>query len=168
MKPREAHIDREELARTINYDPETGVFTWLIDRKNQVRAGSPAGKINTAGHRQIRFLGRQYLAHRLAWFLVHGIWPSGEVDHINLVKDDNRLINLRDVTRSQNQFNRIVRADSRSGLKGVHCRKPGQYRVAIRANGKRIRLGTFSTVEEAAAAYGEASQLHHGAFGRRS
>lgn len=166
MKDREKAITQEFLRANLSYDPETGIFTWLSSRSN-VRAGAKAGRVNQWGHRTIRLLGKYYLAHRLAWFLIYGKWPIEDIDHINMVPDDNRISNLREATKSQNHYNRKVRADSRTGVKGV-CLIPktGRYEVRIRAEGKKIRIGNFKTLEEAQAAYAAASQRHHGEYGR--
>lgn len=107
------------------------------------------------------------MAHRLAWVHVHGSWPAGDIDHINGDKLDNRIANLRDVTRSVNKENmRSARGDNKVGLLGVHVRRQNTtrpYVASIRVSGKLIHLGAHNTPEAAHAAYLEAKRrLHSG------
>jgi hypothetical protein len=106
----------------LHYDPETGIFTWKPrgpgDKSWNTRyAGEVAGFIKDDGYRQINIDGKLYRAARLAWFITHGEWPQNEIDHINRVRDDNRLVNLRDVTPTENSNNKY----NNNGLpEGVH------------------------------------------------
>jgi hypothetical protein len=127
------------------------------------RAGDVAGTVNNNGYRLIRVGDGRYRAHRLAWLYTHGAWPTGEIDHINGIRDDNRLANLRDVTVSVNQQNRKRAASNGStGLLGVSTAK-ARYRAAIALNGRTTYLGSFDTAEEAHAAYVTAKrELHEG------
>lgn len=100
----------EKLREILRYNPETGGLTWAVDRGsnfNKMKAGSIAGSVKSHGYVAIKINGQLYKAHRLAWYLGTGVWPDPalEVDHINQVKGDNRLCNLRLVTRSENQKN---------------------------------------------------------------
>lgn len=147
---------------TIRYEPETGLFFWAIPRPG-CRQGDPVGSLNQRGYVVIK-LGRKALrAHRLAWFLTHGDWPAGEVDHINGNPADNRLCNLRVVDRAGNSQNRRrAHSDSTHGFLGAawnrqHCR----WQAKIMANGKRHHLGYFDTAEAAHAAHMEAKQRLH-------
>lgn len=93
--------------------------------------------------------------------LVHGSWPRGQVDHINGIKDDNRLCNLRDVSINiNNQNKRLPFANSHTGVLGVGMLN-GKYRARIRVNGKRKHLGDFETIEDASNAYVNAKRLLH-------
>lgn len=146
------------------YDPETGVFTWLVAKSNSVKPGSVAGSINSSGHRQIRWEGRQLPAHRLAWRFVNGRWPAKQIDHINGIRDDNRIDNLREATQSQNCANRRV---MRNGLKGACWFGPLQaWKASICKDGRKIHLGYHASEEEAHQAYIRAAQSIHGAFAR--
>jgi hypothetical protein len=101
--------------------------------------------------------------------MVHGEWPKIDVDHINCIKDDNRISNLRLATRHQNLANTRVRKTNKLGLKGVYLHKaPNSYRSLIRVRGKRIDLGIFQSPEEAAAAYKKAAERYFGDFARVS
>lgn len=93
------------LRATLLYDPDTGVFTRAITR-GSLAAGTKAGSLNRVGYWQIGVCGRTYTAQRLAWFYVHGDWPDGDIDHINRDKLDNRIANLRVISRSENLRNR--------------------------------------------------------------
>lgn len=147
----------------LQYDASTGEFTWIKSPSNNVKAGTLAGGISHRGYRYIRVNMKQYLAHRLAWLFYYGKWPSGEIDHINGIKTDNRISNLRDVSHSVNKQNlKKARSDNVTGLIGVspHC---GKYRSYIAIGGKRLYLGHYDTAEEAHKVYIEAKRkLHEG------
>lgn len=156
-------LSLEDVTRLLAYDPETGVFTWKCYRNWRSREGSVAGSIDSHGHRQIMVKRRLYFAHRLAWLCVYGVIPSGDVDHINGMKDDNRIINLRDVPTSINCQNEIrARSNNGCGFLGV-TKKKYAFLAQIHANGKKIHLGSFRTAEAAHEAYLTAKrQLHPG------
>jgi len=117
----------EDVLSYISYDPDTGEFTRL---KNGKRADTHM----TIGYKRVRVkIGdkkHEFLAHRLAWFIAEGKWPKGEIDHINGVRDDNRLINLRSVTRAENAKNLKRRSDNSSGFSGVIRHQTG-WKVRI-------------------------------------
>lgn len=104
---------------------------------------------------------RKYFAHRLAWFYVHKHWPLSDIDHINRVKIDNRLSNLRSVTRKQNQENQAPHSNSTSGVLGVHMDKTRNKWVArIKHFGKTIFLGRFTSFDEAVSARKAAEKIY--------
>ena len=148
------HINQNHLQSALKYDADTGLFTWLKPTSNRVKAGAPAGALRNHGYVVVGFKGNHYLAHRLAWFYSYGTWPKGEVDHINRNRQDNRLANLRDTTRSENARNTGAQANSSSGIKGVSWDKIcKRWRVQIRINGKQTYVGVFKTIKEATVAY---------------
>ena len=154
----------ERVSELFNYDPLTGVLTWKRSRGGQV-SGSHAGCITEDGYRRVTTGRRSYLVHRLIWMLVYGAWPTNTIDHINGDKLDNRITNLRDVTRKTNKENmRKPRKDNTVGVLGVHWHKyMKKFQASIRTNGERIHLGTYNTSEEAHQAYLTAKrQLHAG------
>jgi hypothetical protein len=104
MKPK-APASLEEIKTFISYNPETGLFTRNI-RWGSKPAGSPLGSLSKFGYHQISVMGRTYTAQRLAWYISHGEWPDGDIDHINRNKTDNRIANLRVLSRSENLKNR--------------------------------------------------------------
>lgn len=153
-------LPSDESLRAISYDPDTGEFTWLESRGG-VRAGSRAGNVMPdKGYLRIRLDGVLVLAHRLAWRLYWGAWPVEFIDHINCERDDNRICNLREATRSQNCRNRRV-APGRIVPKGVTA-----HRKRYRARIGHVDIGSFDTAEEAHAAYAEAARLAYGEFAR--
>ena len=147
-----------ELRNLFDYNPETGVLLWRVDRGQRVKAGDIAGSINHDGYRKILVRPRVYLAHRVAWALVSDQWPDGEIDHINGLRDDNRIANLRVVSRSVNCRNMALRRTNTSGVSGVSWhrqRRKWHVRVPDGSGGKR-HIGLFDTLEQAAAAREEA------------
>lgn len=154
------------LRDVLDYDPETGLFVWKKRTGPRSNPGSIAGVTKKdRGYVEIRVDGRTYKAHRLAWLYVHGRWPSGDIDHINMVTSDNRICNLREATRSQNCCNKRPRRDSRAGIKGVCWYKQlARWVAQIRIRGESHHLGYFHTIEEAAKAYEVAARKFHGEF----
>lgn len=124
-----------------------------IKSKKKAKAGSLFGSDNGFGYIQGRFMNKSIYAHRLAWFLIHGEMPNGEIDHINGSRTDNRIENLRVVTRQENAMNNhVARSDNKLGVMGVQKDKK-KYMTRVKLNGKVIRRGGFDTPEEAHAFY---------------
>lgn len=154
-------LTAERLREVLDYDPEAGHLTWKTTKSSRSSVGSVAGSMNESGYWLIRVDGRHYRAHRLAWLHVHGRWPDRLIDHINGERADNRLANLRDVSRSVNAQNqRGVRKDCAVGIKGVaaHHRR---FVAQIFIDGKHTHLGVFKTAQEAGEAYLAAKRAHH-------
>ena len=139
----------ERLRELLDYDPDTGAFTWRVS-KGAAKAGSIAGSVNGDGYLYIMIDGRGYRAHRLAWLHVYGVWPANQIDHINCVRSDNRLENLREATQAENRRNIGMYRNNTSGAKGVYFRKgAGNYQAYGRLNGKQHHLGYHDTLEAA-------------------
>ena len=151
-----------ELKELLNYDRETGIFTWKVNGSKGVKAGRVAG-FNVRGYRQVSIRNKNYYLHRLAWLYVFGISPTRDIDHINRVKNDNRILNLREVDESTNSENQTKpHSTNKSGAIGVTIRKTdGKYRAIIRVKGKNMHLGYFVNVEDAETAYLKAKKLYH-------
>jgi len=146
----------------LNYDPDTGRFTWTVNR-GTMKAGWIAGHKDNYGRPKLQVFGQRYLQSRLAWYWMTGAWPKDQIDHINQDHSDNRWLNLREATCSENQMNRTVRADNKIGYKGV--RQVGnRFRAVIWINGKNKHLGYFDTWWLAHRAYWRAAQELHGEF----
>jgi hypothetical protein len=138
-------ITQTSLQALLDYKPESGIFIRKVRTSNRIKVGEQAGSFDKAGYLCIRVRGKTYKAHRLAWLYVHGGMPLGEVDHINGDKADNRIENLRDVTKSVNQQNRrSVKGYSRDG---------NRWKAQIRFGGKWKHLGCYETEQEAHEAY---------------
>lgn len=159
---KEARVTADFVRELFNYDPQTGVFTRRIGRQGlHAKVGAIAGTRKPSGYLTIWISGANHMAHRLAWLYVHGSWPDGHIDHINQVKDDNRIANLRVATRSENMQNRQRYKNNVSGFRGVYKTSPGRWTAKITANGRKLYFGPFKSPEEAYAAYCKAAaELH--------
>lgn len=156
----------EKLNELLRYEPETGLIYWRVSLKGgRATAGAVAGYMNCRGYIKITVGGKCLLAHRVAFALTRGWWPENEIDHINGIKSDNRIINLREATKRQNEANKGVSKSSCTGLKGVSFRKSRNKFVARISNGEKRRfLGLFDTAQEAHEAYCKAAKEMHGEF----
>lgn len=159
-------LTQEYLKSILNYDPVTGIFTWLVYRSRLARAGSVAGNLNSIGYRVIVIDQVSYLAHRLAWFYHYGVWPTDLIDHKSMNADENWIANIREASKSTNSANTHVRSTNKLGVKGVSQTPTGTYRARIVLNGKERHIGTFDTVELASAAYAKAANDSFGEFAR--
>lgn len=160
-------ITQERLKELFEYGAESGYLIRKESRGNGVVAGSILGSRNGQGYLDGMVDGQTHRVHRLIWLYFYGVLPVSQVDHINGIRDDNRIENLRLVTHTQNQWNRRPQAGSTIGLKGVSYRKDRNRWVAsILVNGKNQYLGYFKTPEEAHAAYCAAAVKLHGEFAR--
>lgn len=164
-------LDQAMLRLLLNYDPETGSFTRiasfsrtgrLVPDMGSSKAGDHVGSRSAAGYLTTRIRGKSYYLHRLAWLYVHGEWPE-VIDHINGDPGDNRIANLRDVSKAANAQN-LHRASSASttGIIGAgQATREGKFRATIKLDGRQRHLGYFATAEEAGAAYVAAKRSLH-------
>jgi len=159
-------IEIERLRELLDYDPETGILTWLERAEgpawwNTRFAGKPAGCVGGDGYLNVQVDGRCYRAHRVAWAIHNGRWPDGEIDHVSGEKLDNRAANLRDVPHRVNARNQKMRVTNRSGYTGVSWHKAtGRWQALIRINGKKLHLGLFDNIADAVAARRAADRQH--------
>ena len=155
------------LKELLNYDPDTGVFSWKSKRPGRPNAsGNLVAGSFTSGYREIQINGVRYRAHRLAWLWMTGSLPSVFIDHINGNKADNRFCNLREATKTQNARNEGLRKSNTTGVKGVcWSKKERKFVVHLKYGGRKNRIGCFSTLQEASEASKNAILLHHGEFG---
>lgn len=170
------------LRECLDYDPDTGAFIWRerpqshFTRSYEYKrwkaryAGQPVGRGDGSRHDYPRTSidGTTHRLHRLAWLLVHGEPVPNLIDHIDGDPLNNRIANLRAATNSENKMNAARRADNLSGIKGVFPLKvrPGRYVAYVSVRGVRHHLGTFYTIEDAAAARREAAARLHGKFAK--
>ena len=109
------------LKETLSYDQETGLFIRIKRTSNCIKANEVACRLNSFNkYRQVAFMGKTYQAHRLAWFYVHGVFPCGQIDHINRNKSDNRLVNLRDCSISENKQNSGLYKSNKCSIPTLH------------------------------------------------
>jgi hypothetical protein len=159
-------LTQERLKKLLHYDPLIGIFVWKVSKRG-VSAGRIAGcEISKNSYIRIMVEGESYVAHRLAWFYVYGSWPVYHIDHIDGIRWNNRINNLRDVTQSYNvQNENKPRTTNTTGVMGVHIHKQtGKYRVRIQVLGKHIHIGLFKSIEEASLAYQAAKRKLHPGF----
>ena len=159
-------LTQARLKELLHYDPETGVFTWRVPR-GKVKAGDTTGCPDTHGYLVVGVDRKLHRAHRLAFLYMTGGWPdaSADVDHINGDRSDNRWVNLRLASRTQNNFNSGLRRNNSSGKRGVHWNPTLQkWRATGRLVGKNVHLGCFDSLEEAATTAEAWRQEHHGDF----
>ena len=152
--------DVERVRELLDYDPETGVFTWRVKR-GQMRVGDPAGRVNTGGYIQIKIDGVAYVAHRLAWLLIYGAPVPPELGHRDGNPSNNRISNLEEVTHQENQMNLndSLRYDNTSGYRGVtYYKATGKWLAQITVDQQCIHLGYFWNKQDAAAARAEAEK----------
>ena len=151
----------DKLRNLLAYNPATGHFTWKQRVAKCIQIGGIAGNTNKIGYVTIGLCKKVYKAHRLAWLYTYGSWPNGLIDHINGVKSDNRLFNLRVVNETGNSENvRKPNKRNKSGFMGVISYQ-NKWRANITVNKKTKWLGDYATPEEAHAAYLGAKRLHH-------
>ena len=175
-----AELTYDEISKLLKYDPETGKLFWLprpVEMFSGARYGgasatckiwntrhankealtslTPKGYMHGGIHRRL------YSAHRVAWLLHSQRWPIGQLDHINGIKTDNRILNLREVSVAENQRNRPIQKNNKSGFCGVswHSHK-GQWAVRINSDGRTITVGYYSDLQEAVEARSQASIKH--------
>jgi hypothetical protein len=152
------------LKEWFKYDYETGLIYWVKSPSKNIKIGDIAGKEHSEGYLIIRMLKFSWLCHRLGWFLYYGFWPT-ELDHINGNKKDNRIKNLREVTKSQNQQNNKKQINKTSEFKGVSwCKSRKKWCSYIKLHGKTFNLGRFENETQAAKTYNEAAMKYFGEF----
>lgn len=157
-------MNQQTLKSLLHYDPGTGLFVWLASRSG-VKKGDVAGTLLSGRYCNIGINGKIYRAQRLACLYMTGAFPEQMMDHINGNKMDNRWVNLRNSSHSQNSMNKGKGCRNTSGYKGVHfIKRDGRWGAKIKLNGKAKWLGTFDCPKEAHNAYVEASKLLHGEF----
>jgi hypothetical protein len=159
-------VTHEELKKFFSYDHNSGKFYRLV-RMGRVRPGLVESVPAFNGYLYLGIGGKKYLHHRLAWFYVHGYWPSDEVDHIDGDKTNNAISNLRCASRAENEVNKGLKKSNTSGIKGVRWEKHTQKWYAfITVNAKMMSLGRYDSVADAVEARERVAKRIHGEFYR--
>lgn len=162
-----ADLTAQRLRELLHYEPDTGIFTRKVRTAQRHQVGDRADFVvtsgGTKGYHRVTVDSVRYLAHRLAWFYVHGEWPVNDIDHWDTDRGNNRIKNLRDVTNQVNRENmRTPRKDNKSGFLGVVFHAPTcQWRARIQVDRKVKHIGLYPSAEEAHAAYLEAKRRMH-------
>lgn len=157
-------LTQERLKDVLHYCPETGVFTWKASLSRSIKIGNIAGCDDHRGYLLVRIDGVLHKCHRLAWFYMYGVWPNYHIDHINGIRSDNRLCNIRNANVSENMQNqKTARKDNKTtGLLGSSfCKRDSNFRAQIQINKKNKHIGYFNTPEEAHQAYIEEKRKLH-------
>ena len=164
---RQEEYEMEELHNSItsvlNYDKNSGEFTWIKTKSRSAKIGDKAGSIDKDGYLIIKVDGKAYRAQRLAWFYVHKYFPKLSIDHINNDKLDNSIANLREANQSQQNHNRPALKRNVLGVKGVR-RYGNKYQALICKDKKQIILGVFNTIKDAGIAYTTAAKAIYGDY----
>ena len=141
-------LTQELLKSLLSYDPDTGVFIWKASRSG-IRKNRVAGFLHLEEYLLIEINGKEYKAGRLAWLYIHGIWPD-QIDHINHIRSDNKITNLRNVSQNENLKNKGLHLNNTTGFNGVSWDKNrNKWQANITVNKKRIYLGRFENKEDA-------------------
>ena len=144
------NITVDEVREAFDYDEETGDMIWKIRASSRANIGDAAGYVNRRGYKYIGYKGKLYRAHRLIWLYVHGSFPPEQIDHIDGNPSNNRISNLRAVSRKENAKNQKLPKNNTSGITGVVWKKnASKWHARIKINWKQIHLGTFNDFFEA-------------------
>lgn len=140
-------LTQDRLRALLAYDPDTGIFTWITPTSNRVKKGAVCACKDKHGYVVIRLDSRLYKAHQLAWLYMFGEFAK-ELDHINRVPHDNRIVNLRIASRSEQMHNAGMLRNNTSGVKGVSWHKTAKkWHVRIWSNGVCHSFGYFDSLE---------------------
>lgn len=148
-KEKQNRLTQKQLKEVLHYDCDTGLFSWIVS-KSGINKNSKTAGWERLGYTCITICGKDYRAHRLAWLYVYGEWPSEFIDHINKVRSDNRIANIRLATLKENSKNQSIPRHNTSGIMGVGWRESRNHWYAqIASDGKNIYLGSFNDKFEA-------------------
>lgn len=157
-------LTQEYLKTILKY--ENGNLIWIkTSNYHKRRIGTVSGYKRPDGYMQIRIKDKSYLLHRLVWLYHNGEFPTKDLDHINFNTKDNRIENLREATKSENQWNIGITKQNTSGFKGVsYDKRRGTWNSAVTIKSKKKYLGAYKTPEEAGEVYIKHIKEHHSEF----
>ena len=145
-------LTQSQVLKVLKYDAISGTLIWIsnVHSKRAIPNSRAGSLVTKTGYRSISLFGRTYPEHHLVWFIHYGVWPSGQIDHINQIRDDNRIVNLRDVTVSENARNRSRNPNSKLGEHGIWFNiRTNKYVAEITLNGKKVYQKSFDDIDEA-------------------
>lgn len=145
----EKGVNKETLNSLFIYDPESGLVTRRIFVNSRAKEGDVVGSMSASGYLQVRIANSNYPLHRIIWVMIYGYMPENFIDHINRVRDDNRLCNLREVSSYCNMRNASRQKRNRSGVTGVCWTKDEVWQVTISDFNRSTYLGRFNVFTEA-------------------
>lgn len=159
----------QELVRKLFEYREDGCLIWKYhpDKSKKYYIGTVAGMLMSDGYYRVSILGKKYRLHRVIFLYHKGYLPEFPVtiDHITGNRDDNRIENLREATKSQQNYNKPISNSNTSGIKGVCWDKTNRkWKTKVESNGKRYTVGYFSDIEEAKNAVRQLREKLHGEF----
>lgn len=163
---RKCHISQERLMEVLDYNPDTGYFTWIVRLGARTQIGGKPGTVDAGGYLKIAVDGKAFMAHRLAWIYFYGgDISNSEIDHINGNRLDNRISNLRLANRSENNWNQKIKNSNNSGVKGVSWDKGAKkWRAQCMVNGVKYFIGRFNNISDAEQAVVSFRRKFHGKF----
>lgn len=155
-------MKEKELKECLHYD--AGFLYWKKSNCNKIKVGQMAGGKSKSGYRRIHIFGKRYYEHHLVWMYHNGDLPKVQIDHINKIKDDNRIENLRlcPNNHSDNHQNMPIQSNNTSGYTGItfdKCRNKWQAQIKI--NGKNIFLGRYENINDAIVARDNGKKKYH-------
>lgn len=153
-------VTLNRLKEVLYYDPSSGIFTYKVNR-GTAKIGNVAGNLSKAGYRYLSIDNVTYAEHRLAWLYIYEKWPDNDIDHINRIKNDNRILNLRDISKKQNNLNKEFKLSSNYLYRGIR-KTTGSLGYSAELQG--MYLGTYSTQEEASIVYENTAKKEYKEF----
>jgi hypothetical protein len=158
-------LTQEILLEAFEY--KEGILYWKNPTSRSVKIGNEVGCKNSNGYRLASIKGKYIQTHRAIFLMHYGYLPE-YVDHIDGNKSNNKVENLRAVTKAQNAWNSKLPSTNKSGIRGVSWNKQtNKWRVAINVNGRAIHLGRFSDIKDAQKVIESARIQYHGQYARQ-
>lgn len=143
-------IDQDTIKKLFYYNADSGILLWRKGNGRNVKPWQQVKSQNKHGYFCVKISGKTYLAHRIVWCYIHGHFPIGDIDHKNRIRNDNRIVNLRDVSRTDNCQNISLPKHNKSGHIGVSWIKSHTlWTVYVKVNKKNKWLGYYKDLNRA-------------------